>query len=195
MARRSNPQPDRYYWDANLFLSFIEGDEAWSGILNGILDDCDSGRVLIFTSVWTIAEVAFDKAEKDGKALDLEVEAEIDRLWHPDSAIRLIEFHELLAYDSKTYIREAIARGWTGLKPKDAVHFSAAKSVGVSEMHTLDKNLHKYSAMFPFKVCYPHSDRLPFPAPKKRKRKLAGKKIEPKRKRPSIKKPKKAKSK
>ncbi len=90
----------RLYWDANTFLSYINGIPARLPDLDALLER--SGRDFqIITSVISIVEVAFGKAEQDGGVLDPDIERKIDVLWTPDSPIRLVEFYPHIAHGAK----------------------------------------------------------------------------------------------
>jgi len=85
----------------------------------------------------SIAEVAFAKAEKDGKALDAEIEAKIDALWNDRSVVRLVEFNEIIARGARALLRRNIESG-RRLKPMDAIHLAIAQNRAVAEFHTTD---------------------------------------------------------
>ena len=76
------PSIPRYYWDSNVFLSYIEGTTGRMNDIEALLEDAEAGRCEIYTSVLTVAEVAFAEAEKVGRQLDPAVEAAIDALLH-----------------------------------------------------------------------------------------------------------------
>lgn len=157
MTKRTR-EVDRYYWDACVFLSLIEGTKDRLPIIDAILDDCQNGRIEICTSVLSITEVAFGKAEKDGKAIDPSTEEKIDKLWTPPSPIKVIEFHELMAYDAKALIRKGLRSDWR-LKSADAIHLVTAKRMGVAEFHTYDSKLMRYAPDLGFTIREPDTDR------------------------------------
>jgi predicted nucleic acid-binding protein len=123
------------YWDADVFLSFINGDAARLPDIRQLLEAAGKGEIEILTSVFTIAEVAFAASEKQSGAVDAETEARIDKLWAPASPVGLVEFHVLIANRARNLIREGVSRGWS-LKPPDAIHLSTAQTVRASALHT-----------------------------------------------------------
>ena len=124
------PELPIVYWDANVLLSYINGDA-------DRLPDIDArlakGGVefQIVTSALSIVEVAFGKLEQDGRTLDEETERKINALWEPPSPIQLAEFYPLLAHEARALIRQAIPRGWS-LKPADVMHLATARRVGAA---------------------------------------------------------------
>ena len=137
MPKKSVPAARKIYWDACVFLSIIEGHPDRIPIIEAIVDDCKRGTLEIFTSTLSIAEVAFAKSEKDGAALDIEVERKLNLLWSPSSPFRLIEVHRAIVYEAQSYVRNGMALQ-IGLKPPDAIHLASAKKSGAAEFHTYD---------------------------------------------------------
>lgn len=136
-------EPKRIYWDACVFLDDIEGAPEWMPILDALLEQAsETEELVIYTSTVSITEVAFAKAEKDGRALDSTIEAEIDALWNDRSAVKLVEFNEIIARGARNLIRRAVEQG-RQLKPLDAIHLVTAQNRRVAEFHTTDDRLQK----------------------------------------------------
>ncbi|MEX2237470.1 MAG: type II toxin-antitoxin system VapC family toxin [Dehalococcoidia bacterium] len=146
------------YWDACVFLSYINGIPARLPTIDNLLkDSADPDSPLeIITSVLSIAEVAWAQIEKDKKALDQAAEQRIKDLWNDRAAIRLAEFHELVALDAAALMRGAIVKGWS-LKAPDAIHLATAQRIGVLEFHTYDDKLDKYDSDVGIKICRPNT--------------------------------------
>jgi predicted nucleic acid-binding protein len=142
------------YWDADVFLSYINGMVDRLPHLDSFL--AKSGKdIQIVTSTISVVEVAFAKAEQDGQALDAVIEQKINLLWIPQtSPVKLIEFHQQIATGAKDLMRYAISQGWK-LKPMDAIHMASAKSIGAGEIHTYETAWDKYSAHLGIKICRP----------------------------------------
>jgi len=161
----------RYYWDANVFLSFIEGHADRIPNIEAILADCEEGRVEIWSSHLTIAEVAFAKAEKDAKILDTEIEKKIDELWHPESPIKLVEVSQGICVEARNLLRKNMLRPEISprqknksLKAADAIHLATAQMIGVDEFHTYDK-LKEFECLVPFKIEEPTAVQWLLPSP------------------------------
>ncbi len=110
-------------------------------ILDSLLEEAsESKQLIIYTSSVSITEVAFAKTEKDGKVLDPQVEAAIDALWSDRSAVKLVEFNEIIARHARTLLRRAAETG-RHLKPMDAIHLATAQHRRVDDFHTTDSRL------------------------------------------------------
>lgn len=146
----------RYYWDADVLISYVAGIPGRVEILDDLLADAEKKQAEIMTSVLTITEVAYVNAEQAKKKLDPATEAKIELLWHPDSPIKLVEMHEGIARDARGLIRKAVAKGW-GLRSADAIHLATASRLGVTEMHTYEtKKLPRWTPLVGFKIREPH---------------------------------------
>ncbi len=153
----------RVYWDANVFLSFIEARSDRIATLDALLADASAERgIEIWTSTFSIAEVAYAEVERTGQALDPLMEEAIDSLWE-DGTVRFAEFSSVVAREARRLVREAMLRNVTAvstkppaLKPNDSVHLATALYIGVDEFHTYDDGLLKQpSEAFPFRIQEP----------------------------------------
>jgi predicted nucleic acid-binding protein len=131
-------EPKRIYWDACVFLHYIEGTQEWMPILDSLLEEASETKgLVIFSSTISITEVAFAKTEKDGKALDPNVEAAIDALWNDRSAVKLVEYNETIAREARRFLRQAVQAG-RSLKSMDSIHLATAANRKVQDFHTTD---------------------------------------------------------
>lgn len=134
----------RIYLDANVMLSYIDGDADRLPEISELFRRGDQGQVELITSALSIVEVAFAGSEGEAHQMDPETEKNIDRLWDPASPIAIAEFHRLIGYQARTLMRTAAGDGFS-LKSHDAVHLATAMNRQCDECFTYDAKLHKFS--------------------------------------------------
>ena len=151
------------YWDACVFLTYINGIEHLTPTLEALLDSsaASDGDVHIYTSELSRVEVAFATTEQQRGRSDPEVERRIDALWEDSSAITLVEFHASIGRLARGLIREGLA-GERNLKPQDAIHLATAQwlsdaGLRVDEFHTYDRRLLGSSGLVDFNIVEPYT--------------------------------------
>ncbi len=153
-------RPKRSYWDACVFLAWINGEPDRSAVVDELLRSARAGDLEIITSVISVTEVAFAAAEKQSGALSPATLAAIDSLWEPPSPIKLVEVHRLIATDARDLMRRA-APDALALKAPDAIHLSTARRTECDEFLTYDPKLQKYAGMTGFPVTEPTAAQMP----------------------------------
>jgi len=153
-------EPRRVCWDSCVFISYINEDADRLPTIQTLLEDAnpDGGSVEIITSFVSIVEVAYALTEQQGKALDCETEGKIDKLWLPDSPVRLVEVYRHIADEARRLIREAMLRDWS-LKAADAIHLATAARMEAVEFHTYDGHLTKYEKITGLRIREPYTDK------------------------------------
>jgi len=148
----------RIYWDADVFLTYVEGAPQERMLtLDAILDAAQSRQLEIYTSSLSITEVAFARYEQTGRLLDPAVEQRLDTLWEDRGVVRIVDPHDLIVREARALIRLALPKGWS-LKSNDAVHIATAMRMRVDEMQTYDKRLHKYAELAGIRILEPYAD-------------------------------------
>ncbi len=147
--------PRRIYWDACVFLSFLNGEEERSDVIQQLLDEARDGEFELVTSTLSVAEVAFGKEEQDGRAPAPAILAAIEAFWLPGGPVNLIEFHRLIALDARDLVRDARLSRDERLTPLDAVHVASAKRLNAEEFHTYDGPLLRFKGSIPFSIREP----------------------------------------
>lgn len=144
------------YWDACVFLAYLRGTPDRIPHIQAVLDEVSkNGDLTIATSTITQVEVAYWRDLNDRFILDDESEQILDRMWHDENVVLLIEFHSIVAKKARTLMRESRRdHGW-GLKPNDAIQLATAQYIDASIFHTYDDELFKYSEYFEFDVVEP----------------------------------------
>ena len=136
----------RVYWDACVFLSYVEERAGRADAIELFLEDADKGNVEILTSTISIVEVAFAKQEKDKRALDVAAETRINELWGASSPVKLVEYNPTIAFRAQRLVRESVIRPGKTLKPMDAIHIATALVMEIDEIHTYDGGFHGLSS-------------------------------------------------
>lgn len=171
-------QPAKYlkyvYWDTSVFLEGFDGTSARQELVAYMLEECTLGRLVIYTSTLSIAEVQYAKSEKAQKALSKSTERAIAKLWHPGSKIRLVEVHELICREAAMLSRSALGWGWDtkhpegfSIKAPDAIHLATAIRVSklnnskISEFNAYDDGYTKYAPHVSFRICEPEPAQRP----------------------------------
>ncbi len=88
-----------FYWDANVFIYYLNGDLERLPTLDAILDGVSkSKKDKIVTSIFSKVEVAWVASEKNHRSLSKEEESKIDALWNDSSIIELVDFSDEIAH-------------------------------------------------------------------------------------------------
>src|SRR3954453_815803 len=148
--------PRRVYWDACVFLAYIDDFEDRAHLLGTILDEAKQGQLELLTSVVSLVEVCFGADEQEERQLRPEVETKIQSLWLPPSPVRLVELYPLISDTARQMMRQAMTRV-ERLTPMDAIHLATARQLGVSVFHTYDQRLFKFSPRVGFPIIEPET--------------------------------------
>ena len=148
------------YWDANNFLSYINGVPERLPVLDGLLYRATAGDAVIYTSALSQVEVAFAATERLQRALDPQTEQRIDQLWADPKTITVVDYHIHIGREARSLMRNAMTERWR-LSPMDAIHLATAlwlrqTGIPVAEFHTYDRDLIAYAAIDGVAVCEPH---------------------------------------
>ena len=145
----------RIYWDACVFLSWVNGQADRVDVIKQLLDEADKGAFELVTSTVSQVEVAFGKDEQDSSSPDPNVLAAIEAFWVEGAPVKLIEFHRLISLDARDLVRIARLERDERLTPLDAVHLASAQRIGAEELHTYDGKLLGFNGSVPFAIRNP----------------------------------------
>ncbi len=151
------PGRRRIYWDSCVWLRYINETPEDKEVLDILLRDSAmrTGDIALFTSTIAMTEVAYGAAEQNHQALDADVEQKIDSLWADQRAITLVEFYPAITLQARGLIRMSVERGWS-LKPFDAIHLATAQQLEVTEFHTYDERLLRFTDELGFPITVPY---------------------------------------
>jgi predicted nucleic acid-binding protein len=151
------PELRYIYWDANVFLSYVNSIPDRVPILDAILEGMESSKTdRIVTSVVSKVEVAWVAHEKLNRILNKEEEARIDAIWNNSEVVEMVDFNDEIALAARKLMREGMARGWK-LTTNDAIHLASAQWVGAMELQTYDKDdMPRFSQLLGLTICEPH---------------------------------------
>ena len=139
----------RVYWDANVFLAYVNATPDHMPVLDALMRQSFAGEIIIYTSAFSHVEVAFAHSEQQARAPNPEIENQINGLWTDRNVIRSIEFLPDIALSARELIRGGLVSGWS-LKPPDAIHLATAQwlivaGYAIEEFHTYDASLFRYA--------------------------------------------------
>ena len=131
-------KPLRVYLDANVLLSYVNEEHERADIVQSLLEDAESGIVLLYTSYLSIAEVAYiaSDQEPNGGTGD---EASIDELWTPSSPITLTEVSIPVVRMARSVIRKAHLNQIRRVRSVDAIHLASAEVNKCDRFFTYEK--------------------------------------------------------
>ncbi|HEV7482138.1 MAG TPA: type II toxin-antitoxin system VapC family toxin [Solirubrobacterales bacterium] len=142
----------RIYWDSCVPLSYLNDDPERVPTIEELFKQARAEEIELLTSSVSRVEVAFVQSEKASGVLDAEAEKAIEAFWSPGSPIKTVEFYDLIGDSAKALIRKGIEQGWGNLKPMDAIHLATAQRLAVSEMHSYDERIKKWSGHLGFPI-------------------------------------------
>ncbi len=145
------------YWDANVFLSYLNNDKDRIPVIEAILEAVESSKAdRIVTSVISKVEVAWVAQENMRRALSKDEEKRIDEMWDNEELFEMVDFNNGIALMARKLMREGLSRGWK-LRTNDAIHLASAQWVGAIELQTYDlRDFQKFSELLKLTICEPH---------------------------------------
>ncbi len=146
------------YWDANVFISYLNDDKDRTPVLEAILESVESSKTTrIVTSVISKVEVTWVAQEKLNRILYAEEEKRIDEMWENDDIFEMVEFNNEIALMARKLMRTGLSQGWR-LRTNDAIHLASAQWVGAMELQTYDiKDFEKFSQLIGIAIKEPHT--------------------------------------
>lgn len=131
-----------YYWDSNVFISYLEATLDRITDIEAVIEEVlRNPASIIYTSAFSIVEVAFLSTEKGTRTLDSTILAKIDALWNT-RPFQIVEFNPIIARLARDLVRNGFTDGYK-LKPYDAIHIATAQwltknRIPLTEFHTYD---------------------------------------------------------
>jgi predicted nucleic acid-binding protein len=152
------PESRFIYWDANVFVSYLNNDKERIPTIEAILEVVESSKIdRIVTSVVSKVEVAWVAQEKINRVLTNDEEKRIDDMWENAEIFEMIDFSNDIALKARKLMREGLSRGWK-LRTNDAIHLASAQWVGAIELQTYDlKDFQKFSELVGIEIREPHA--------------------------------------
>lgn len=149
-------EPELIYWDASVFISYINNEPHRVNVLDAILEEIEKkNNRKIVTSVISKVEVIWTGHEKLKRLLIPEEENSIDAIWNNNNIVEMIEFNDEVALFARRLMRDAMVKGWK-LKTNDAIHVASAMWVNATELHTYDMvHFKRLSEFVDFNICEP----------------------------------------
>lgn len=156
----------RYYWDACAWIALIQQEKDRFEDLNYLVDEAKAGKVEIWTSAFTLAEVFKRPCDGAQKGLNIVDDTIFESFMLQDIVVRV-----QVDYDVGTLARRLLRSYPAIAKPQDAIHLATALLNNLDELHTFDRanllglsNKIKCKNGSLLKICAP--PRKPPPPPK-----------------------------
>lgn len=125
--------PKKIYWDSCIWLCLINGEQPWASHCKALIELAKQGKVQIWTSSFTLAEVY--KTKMAGLTVELaeERDSNFEEFIAQDYLVEVQVDHEV-----GVYARRLLRKNPELKKPGDAIHLATAALNNVDELHTID---------------------------------------------------------
>jgi predicted nucleic acid-binding protein len=124
----------RYYWDACAWISLIQQDANRFDSLSYVVEEAKNGKVEIWTSNFTLAEVY--KRPCDGNMTGLTVAEDVP---FEDFILQDFVTRVQVDFDVGTLARRLLRTHPGIVKPQDGIHLATALLNNIDELHTYDR--------------------------------------------------------
>lgn len=156
-------QPQKVYWDSCAWLSLINEEAGRVECCRYVVAEARAGRIQIWTSAFTLAEVF--KKTVEGKSASLPESKDIEFEQYIEQEFLVVV---QVDYDIGVLARRLLRKHPKLKKPTDAIHLATAVLNNIDEFHTYDgRNLLPLSGVVkrqdgaPLKICLPPADPNP----------------------------------
>lgn len=123
----------KYYWDACAWIGLIKQEPGRFDSLKFVIEEAQRGKVEIWTSAFTLAEVFKKKCDADPVGLDHPEDAPFEDYIAQDFVQRV-----QVDSDVGTAARKLLRKFPSIRKPQDAIHVATAALNSLDELHTFD---------------------------------------------------------
>lgn len=124
----------RYYWDACAWIALIQQEPNRSDSLKYVIDEAMAGRVEIWTSLFTLAEVYKRPCDGEQKSLLPQQDQSFE-----DYILQSFVERVQVDYDVGVLARRLLRKYPEIQKPQDGIHLATALLNNVDELHTYDR--------------------------------------------------------
>lgn len=125
----------KFYWDACAWIGLINQEPDKIDSLRYVIEEAQKGKIEIWTSTFTLAEVFKKKCSSNQAALDPADDTAFEDYLAQDFVQRV-----QVDTDVGTAARRLLRKFPTLRKPQDAIHAATAALNDVDELHTFDGN-------------------------------------------------------
>jgi predicted nucleic acid-binding protein len=124
----------KYYWDACAWIALIQQEPGRFADLNYLVEQAKAGKVKIWTSNFTLAEVFKRPCDGAQKSLTIVEDTEFEAFMLQDLVERV-----QVDFDVGTLARRLLRAYPSIAKPQDAIHLATALLNNIDELHTFDR--------------------------------------------------------
>lgn len=124
----------RYYWDACAWIALIQRDAGRVEALEHIIQEAKNGKVEIWTSNFTLAEVYKRPCDDEKKGLTASEDIPFE-----DFIVQKFVERAQVDWDVGILARRLLRKYPVIVKPQDGIHLATALLNNIDEVHTFDR--------------------------------------------------------
>lgn len=128
------PSKPRYYWDACAWIALIKQEAGRFDACRHAVELAEEGKVEIWTSAFTLAEVYKRRIDGGSASLDADKDKDFEDYIEKDF-VQIVQ----VDVDVGTAARRLLRAFPTIGKPQDAIHVATALLNDIDELHTFDR--------------------------------------------------------
>ena len=147
------PDSPRFYFDASVYLAFLNSEPDRADAVASLLDDAQHGSIEVITSTVSLAEVVYLRS----RASDLspeETDERIDGLLRNEAVTTLVQLSSEIGVLARRFARVPQPRQ-SHLRVRDAIHLATAVVANVEFFCSYDSDFVPFQSQVDFEITEP----------------------------------------